>query len=232
MAIERRILPYLFSLLLLPALPSGGEPLDLANPQPRWVHVQFEASPDDHPARLDGFYEAPSLAWLEPGPLEGQVRVSVPAAAVEAVLFRGAQPVPGSFSDFVWIFDVETGHVASASVSGRVVETLQLGVFSRRVEADLEARMNTRTTVGYTPPRLRLGQRIFGYCTDPRDADCTLVPAAPYDPRSGYVNAVGAVVARSIGFESRTFSPLGEARFAERPSAPIQTASQILDEHP
>ena len=191
--------------------------------------MQFEASPGDHPARLDGDYEAPCPAWLEPGPAEGQVTVSVASPIVERVLFGEVQGVPGSFSDFVWVFDAASGDVVSASVSGRVIETLRIGAFSRRVEAALDARMSTRAIAGYAPPRRRLGQRIFEFCADAGDPACTLVPAAPYDARTGYVNAVGAVLARSVGFETRTFSPLGEARFAELPGAVVRTASH--EEH-
>jgi hypothetical protein len=129
--------------------------------------------------------------------------------------------VEGSFSDYVWVFDASSGHVLSATVAGRLIRTLDWGFFSSDVEASVRAQMATRsesgapTAAGYTSPRSRLGQLLFRFCTRTDGEDCTLVSAAPYDPRSGYVNAVGPILAGSTVVTTRTFSPLGEARFSE-----------------
>jgi len=49
----------------------------------------------------------------------------------------------------------------------------------------------------------------------------------PYDPATGYVNAVGEIVARWNGIETRAFSTLGEARFSETaPPASRQSAAR------
>jgi hypothetical protein len=74
--------------------------------------------------------------------------------------------------------------------------------------------VTTRTRAGFEPGRVRLGQLVFQLCV--RDGgNCTIVEPARYDPRTGYVNAVGALVGRALGTAARSFSPLGEAIFSE-----------------
>ena len=74
--------------------------------------------------------------------------------------------------------------------------------------------MSTVRSAGLRAERQLLGQRVFDVC-DADDGACTLVAPAPYDPATGYVNAVGLISARTRGAGADSFSTLGEARFTE-----------------
>jgi hypothetical protein len=193
------------------AVAAAAEPMDLTDPTPRWVAVRFERSPPQRPGRTDAVYSPSFLARLTPGGKPDEVTVAVPSEIVETVLMHGYDPVPGSFSEFVWTFDVETGHVRSAHIAGRIQRRIAFGA---TLEAPVEVRMDTRHAAGFGPPRNVLGHRYRRFCAE-AEADCTLVSPRPYDRSSGYVNAVGEVVARSGPLRVRSFSPLGEAIFSE-----------------
>ncbi|UCE87357.1 MAG: hypothetical protein JSU66_06450 [Deltaproteobacteria bacterium] len=229
MPVDRRALLLSLPLFLLPAEAAVTEALDLGNSQPRWIEVEFEVSPRDRPGQLDAIYTEPLPARLEPGAAERQRRVVISRDIVEQRLFGAERPVAGSFSDFVWTFDADTGHVESAVVSGKLTPTVGWGLFSKRITADIRVHMTTRTRAGFSGPRRRFGALIFEYCSEPDAPACTLIGAARYEPTSGYVNAVGELVAHSAGLRTRSFSPLGEARFSERPRPAVLSASQALD---
>jgi hypothetical protein len=197
------------------SLQAAAEPLDLLDPTPRPVYVVFEVSPVDRPDQLDARYGEPFVAWLEPAKQRERVRVTLDASSVERMM-EAHQPKRGTFSDFVWVFDPASGHVLSASLTGTLMTHLDWGLFTTRVETDIEVLMSTQQVGGFLRPRERLGQMIFAYCAGD-EPDCTSVRPRPYEPSSGYVNAVGEIVARSVvgGIVARTFSPLGEAIFSE-----------------
>jgi hypothetical protein len=199
----------------LEPLQALAEPMDLRDAEPRWVQVRFELSPPDRPGQTDTVYSPPFAAWLEPGERPGEVRVTVDGRIVEQHLLPDYEPRPGSFSDFVWIFDAETGHVRSAKVSGAVLRRLRLGLTSWKVTARISVEMNTRSDAGFTQPAQLLGQRVHRFCAAADPGPCTLVPARTYDPITGYVNAVGAIGANSGPVRFESFSPLGEAVFSE-----------------
>lgn len=180
---------------------AAAAPADLADLHPRWIAVHFSG------------VEEPVLAWLEPGPAPGLARVSVPAATVETVLLAAEHPVPGTFSDFVWIFDVATGHVRRADVSGRVLHDVDWGIASVSAEVDLRIHLDTRRAAGFEPPRRIFGRRVRAYCTSP--GDCTPVEPRPYRPETGEVLAVGSACARWHGLRTVAFAPLGDVRMAE-----------------
>jgi hypothetical protein len=223
-----RALP-LLSLLpgLLLSSAAGSEPLDLLDLRPRWIHVAFEISPTDRPGQLDSVYTPEFPAWLEPAERPGEVRVTIPGSAVERHLLVNQQPVAGSFSDFVWRFDAATGQVLSASLSGALLKRIDWGFFSSEVEAQIEIAMDTRGAAGYREPRSLLGERLHDFCAPSDTPDCTLVEPAHLDDRSGYVNAVGVVSARSHGITTTSFCPLGEAIFREL--APAEPSLLALD---
>jgi hypothetical protein len=189
--------------------------MDLRDPEPRWVQVRFELSPPDRPGQTDTVYSPPFAAWLECGQRPGEVSVTVDGRIVEQHLLPDHEPRPGSFSDFVWIFDAETGHVRSAKVSGAVRRRLRLGLASWKVTARIRVEMNTSSDAGFTQPANLLGQRVHRFCAAADTSPCTLVPARTYDPITGYVNAVGAIGANSGPIRFESFSPLGEAIFSE-----------------
>jgi hypothetical protein len=190
------------------------EPMDLGDLRPRAVAVRFETSPPDQPGQLASFYTDAVPAWLEPGDLDGQVRVTIAGADVEARRFQNQRPRPGSFSDFVWIFDAASGDVVAAHLRGTLVRRFDFGAFHSDVETEIETELTTRARAGFEPGRIRLGQLMFPLCQR-QASDCTLVEPVRYDRRTGYVNAVGALVGRAMGATARNFSPLGEAIFSE-----------------
>lgn len=216
--------------LLLSQAAASAEPMDLTDPQPRWVSVRFEVSPAQNPGQLDTIYSQDFPAWFAPDPMEDRVRVTVDGGIVEQYLLAEHGPVEGSFSDYVWVFESSTGHVVSATVVGKLIKMLDWGLFTSEVEASIRIQMATRSesgalaAAGFTPPRSRLGQLLFQFCTPSDGEACTLVSAAPYDAASGYVNAVGPISARSAGVTTRAFSPLGEARFSEISATPSVSA--------
>lgn len=200
------------------ATAAEAEPLDLRDPTPRAVAVAFEVSPREQPGLLDALYTEPLPARLVPDGRAGRVHVVLPGTLVESHLLSGEDPRPGSFGDFVWTFDAESGHVLSATLAGVVRRRIELGPLHRTVEADVQVAMSTAHAAGFRAPRQLLGQRVFDLC-EADGAECTLVRPAAYDPATGYVNAVGVILARTRGIATRSFSSLGEARFFEADAA-------------
>lgn len=190
---------------------AAADPVDLANPEPRWVSVRFEISPPDDPGQTNTLYSQAYPAWLQAGERPGEVQLSIDGAAMERYLRRSRDPVAGSFSDFVWHVDVATGHVRSAGFSGRLHERVGLGL---SVKAPMRVRMGTQVSAGYEAARRVLGNRYHRYCMS-SSRGCTLVEPKAYDPATGYVNAVGDIRVSSGPIEVRSFSPLGEALFSE-----------------
>jgi hypothetical protein len=229
----------LVGLLLLLAGSASAEPVDLVDPAPRWIEVAFEVSPRDKPAQADTIYTPKIRARLEAGEAPGLTRVTIDRRDVERVLIADDDPVAGSFSDFVWVFDAVTGEVLSASLSGTLLKELDWGLFRTAVKTRIEVDMATSRVGGFEKPRLWLGQQIFGYCNGAsgQSPSCTLVSASAYDPASGYVNAVGELSVRFGKMSLRTFSPLGEAVFSEMepqgvpasPHADPRASAQSLD---
>jgi hypothetical protein len=207
---------------LFAAAAVDAEPMDLRDPQPRWVEVRFEVSPHERPGQRDSVYTQRFPAWLEPDPLVGGMRVTVDASIVERHLMGDQLPLPGSFSDFEWLFDPITGEVLSASLSGKVVNEVSWGLISTTVHSEIDVRMNTEQKAGFEQPRSVLRHRIFPYCKSAgrRSSDCTLVAPSRYQHLNGYVNAVGELTVSSTLVTLHTFSPLGEAIFSELPRWP------------
>jgi len=218
-AFAHSTLAVLMAITLADAAARAAEPMDLRDPQPRWVLVRFENSPSDRPGQLATDYTAELPAWFEPDGGSNRVRVSIAGSAVETGWFRQQRLRAGSFSDFVWIFDSSSGDVLSARLRGTLIQRLDFGVFGSDVDLPFEAEMTTRSAVGFEAGRRTLGQLVFPFC-ERAERGCTLVAPVRYDARSGYVNAVGSLVARAVGAVARTFSPLGEAIFSERDGAP------------
>jgi len=189
--------------------------MDLDDPRPRWITVRFEDSPADQPDRLATAFTAEISAWLEPDTEPGRMRVTIAGRDVERDYFDDQALRTGSFSDFVWIFDRETGDVVSATLRGILLRRFDLGLIESEIETSFEALMSTRATAGFARGKHVFGQLVFPLC-EIESEDCTFVAASRYDRRTGYVNAVGSILGRAFGMSARSFSALGEAIFAER----------------
>ena len=201
------------TLLVLAAPAAQAEPMHLDDPKPRWVAVRFEVSRADRPGATDAVYSPAYPAWFAMAPDRDTVLVSVSGQALEQLL-ESQDPLAGSFSDFVWVFDTRTGHVLSAKFSGTLRHTLELGPAHWRVESDVHAQLSTRTVGGFEPPRRVLGLEIHPFC-EVSAANCTPMSARPYASESGYVHAIGPIVATAGLTKIRSYCPLGEAIFTE-----------------
>lgn len=196
---------------------AGAGPLDLDDPAPRPIEVRFEISPADQPGRLDSNWSPPRRALLEPAPdgRPDQVRIRIPAREMEAHLrSTGTAVVAGSFSDFLWTLDRQSGHVVAAHLRGQVEERVGLGLLSARVAVAIEVEMSTARAAGFRTDQKSFGKQTHDLCL-PTERSCIAVEGLRYDPSRGYVNAVGALRAFTPVFEVEAFSPLGEARFSE-----------------
>jgi hypothetical protein len=214
--LERSILYFALVTSLVVAQPSVAEPLNLFDSSPREITVVFEVSSREQPAKMKARFSRGFKAFVEPGLRSSELRVVIPAATVETHLFDQQHPIPESFSDFIWTFDVETGHVVSASLDGRVTPRLNWGFMKSTINAEIRIEMGTARAGGFKRPLNILGQLVFTYCTpEDEQRDCQLVEATPYDHTTGYVNAIGNVWVRSAIMDVWNFSPMGEAVFLE-----------------
>jgi len=206
------------SLALIAPAALASRPLDLSDTTPRWVEVRFEVSPPDEPGRLHGVWSSARRAYLEPDPEGPAILIRVPSEEIEGHLrTTGTETVPGTFSEFVWTLDPETGHVVHAELRGRVRETVRLGPIRTTAEVEIHVEMTTHADGGFQPAAAFLGQRTNRFCTGTQQADdCVMVAPSPLDPASGYVNAIGSVIARTSIARFQAFSPLGEALFFEQ----------------
>jgi len=214
-------------------LPTGAaaEPVDLLDATPRWVDVAFEVSPRDRPAQTDTIYTSKIPARFEASVKPGQVVVTIDRSHVEDILFGEADPVSGSFSDYVWVFDSASGEVVSASLAGTLTGELDWGFFRTRTRTHITSQLVTHRIGGVKRPRRWLGQELFEYCEDRADDRCKLVAGRRYDTGTGYVYAVGPLEVGFAEVRLRTFSPLGEAIFSERePMAAMIARSDASDD--
>ena len=208
------VLTALFS--SLQAASAEADPMRLDDLTPRPVLVQFEDSPGDRPDLLDGAYTTPHRAWLEPD-AEGRITVRVAAEVLEESLFADNDPVPGSFSDYVWVFDRETGAVVSASFTGAFAYKIDWGFATSEVHARVSARMTTDAPGGYRDGTPILGLRLNRFCRNVESPRCKEIPPRRYDEQRGYVNAIGYLSIDSPITRFSTYSAVGEARFSEVP---------------
>ncbi len=145
---------------------AGASSLDLSNPAPRWVAVAFEVSPTHQPARLRTRSTRRLPAHLEPGPLPGELQIRIAGDLVERFLLRGHAPTPGSFGDFIWIFDAHTGHVRSTELAGSVQREMGWGFASWTVEAHIEVRMSTHAPIAFRAAKV-VGEAVHRICPQP-----------------------------------------------------------------
>jgi hypothetical protein len=200
------------------AASADPRPADLRDSTPRRVQIWFESSPRNQPGRLASDFKGPFPAFIAPAHDAAFVQLRVPGRVVERHLLGGAVPVRGSFSDFEWLIERETGRVVSATLTGEVQEPVKLGLATLHMRTRLSVAMASDRAAGYRPGAQTFGREVFHFC-DPSDATsgepCHAVAGVPYSPTSGYLNAVGHIRADAGLFSLATFSPLGEARILE-----------------
>lgn len=226
-----RIAAALVLVALASASGSGrADPLDLANPTPRPIEVRFEVSPADQPGRLDAIWSPPRTARIEASDAADRLRIRIPAEEMEQHLrSTGTAVIPGTFSDFVWVLDRKSGEVLASRLEGRIHERIAVGPFATRVAVGIHVEMSTSGIGGFRTTRAPFGIETHAFCAPNEDGDaCVAVESRRFDPRDGYVNAVGVIRAATPVAEVRAFSPLGEARFSELPLlSPIAAPSPV-----
>lgn len=225
-AIGRALAP----VALLLAMPAAGQagPLELANASPRPIEVRFEVSPADQPGRLDAVWSEPRSARVEPSGDGAHLQIRIPASVMEQHLrSTGTAVIPGSFSDFVWLLDRRTGEVLASRLEGRIHERLAVGPFATRVAVGIAVDMSTDRRGGFRTQRAPFGIETHAFCAPEGETaeGCVAVESRRFDPRDGYVNAVGVIRAATPVAEVRAFSPLGEVRFSERAAPAVIDAA-------
>ncbi|MEZ4330537.1 MAG: hypothetical protein R3F35_02205 [Myxococcota bacterium] len=202
--------------------PARADPLELENPTPRRIEVRFEVSPADQPGRLDAIWSPPRSARIEAGDSPDRLQIRIPASEMEQHLrSTGTAVIPGTFSDFVWVLDRATGEVLSSRLEGRIHERIAVGPFATRVAVGIRVDMSTSARAGFRTTRAPFGVETHAYCAPNEGSEpCVAVASHRFDPRDGYVNAVGVIRAATPVAEVRAFSPLGEVRFSEQPVLP------------
>lgn len=215
----RRLLSTLLGLAALAAAGIGqADPLDLMDPTPRPIEVRFEVSPPDQPGRLDAVWSEPRSGRIEVTGRADRVQIRIPASEMERHLrSTGTAVVPGSFSDFVWVLDRATGDVLESRLEGRIHERIAVGPFATRVAVGIHVDMSTHRRGGFRTTHAPFGIETHAFCAPEEGAEgCVPVESRRFDPRDGYVNAVGVIRAATPLAELRAFSPLGEVRFSEQ----------------
>lgn len=199
------------SLLLASCLlPSAAlaAPLDLSDPTPRTVQIEFDEDTTDIGA-IGSLYGPPLEASYASDGVTATI--TVPGAALEALVdavFVGtATAIPGSFSNYVLEIDVATGDVLSANVAGDI-DVILLGTLGLTQTA-------ASTIVGGYEYIDFFGFLIPEFCTG--GAACTLVPGLPFDAATGAANAVGSITTSSPLIPV-LFSPFGDVRLSEQPA--------------
>jgi len=202
----------------LAAAPALGAPLDLSNPTPRAIRVEFETSAD--PSTIAQVYSPKYAATYSATGNVGTVVISGPvyesAAATNALDYFNTSLigalVPGSSTPFRLDIDLTTRHAVAQTLSYQAVVQIpstQQGTLTRQ--------LSTTATAGYAFLPQLPGFPFF--CTP-----CTPVAGAPYDPVTGKLNAVGSDHFDSADVDQTSFSRAGDLRLSEAPTAPAAPA--------
>lgn len=205
---------------LLPA-PARAEPVDLADPTPRAIQVEFEVS--DDPAVVGQTWSAPFEATYSAAGNVGTVVIPAPVytAAIRThdldyydLLFAWSL-VLGSASSFRLDIDLTTLE-ATAQTAG-----YQIAIDNPSIppqNGTLTRDLATTTTAGYTL------HPSFGdfplFCDSDEIVPCLFVPGAPYDPATGELNAVGLDFLDAPDIQVNGFSRAGDLRLSEMPAVP------------
>jgi hypothetical protein len=194
--------------------PAGAEPLNLADPTPRAIQVEFEVSIP--PSTVGQTFSLPFEGSYSASGNTGTVVVS--AAEYESAIedpgldYFGALVtatlIGGSASDFVLDIDLSTGEATLQPLSYQVSiqePVQQNGSVSRDLSTTAVAGFGTHPSFPGFP----------FFCTT-----CVLVPGAPYDPNTGKINTVGSDRLVAPDIDQLSFSRAGDLRLSESPAVP------------
>ncbi len=214
----------------LVAAPAGAQvvPLDVDDPTPRAILVQFEESLD-----LSVVGESFGPAWPGTWSVSGNIgRIDITAETHEQIRDTAFLPsVPGTFSPIVVEIDLTMLEATSQPTGGASSNGTQGASFSTRA-------LDTTALAGFIGPDTG---PLF--CTSQQQVDdlcafiplfcgkvCTIVPGSAYDEASGKINLVGSVEEQSCDgavcsgpFE--LFAGTGDMRLLENSAPGVPAAS-------
>jgi hypothetical protein len=205
---------------LVPAL-AGAEPLDVSDPTPRTIQIEFEISVN--PATAGQTWSAPFEATYSATGNTGTVVVSASeyasAIATHDLDYFGVlmswSLVPGSATAFRLDIDLSTLEATAQTASYEVLLTGlpvpdQFGTVTRE--------LSTTATAGFAFLPQFPGFPFF--CTP-----CIPVPGGPYNPATGTLNAVGSDVLDAPDVDLQSFSRAGDLRLSELPAPAVPAVS-------
>lgn len=212
---SRRIAIFPLAVCLLGSAAAWSEPLNLFDPTPRTVYVQFETSTD--PAAIGQTYSAPYEATYSVAGNIGTVMLS--GSTYESAIetrdldyfdaLTAWTLVDGSASDFTLEIDLTTLEATAQTVTYDVTVPFpfpQIGTVTRD--------LGTSTTAGYAFLPEYPGFPFF--CDT-----CLLVPGAAYNPATGEINAVGSDNLVSPDVDLTSFARAGDMRLSEASGFPL-----------
>lgn len=200
---------------LTPA-PAWAQPLNLADPTPRTIKVQFEISL--LPTLIGQTYSASYTATYS---ATGNIgTVVIPRAVYESAIqthdldYFGYPLIAGSAADFTLEIDLTTLEATAQPLAYQVFVTYPpdaVGTITRNLSTTAIAGF------GYSP-----SLPGFPFFTTTPCGVCALVPGAPYDPATGKLNAVGSDALDSPDLDVSSFARAGDLRLSESatPSVP------------
>lgn len=198
------------ALVALLAPRAAAAPLDLDDPTPRPVDVEFDQESDDFTAQ-GGSYSTPLRGSFESDGNIAYVTISGPDLAVKIDQLLGGilTTLPETFSDYVIAIEVATRAVLAADASGTI--HTDFGDF------DVTQIASSAEVAGFRLADI-FGYELPAFCMS--GALCTIVPGAPYDPATGRMNAVGVITGAVVDF----FTPFGDIRLREAEAISCDTA--------
>ena len=203
---------------LTPAL-AWAQPLNLANPTPRTIKVQFEISlaPNVIGQTYSPSYTATYSATGNTGTVVISRAVYESAIETHDLDYFGFELIDGSASDFTLDIDLTTREATAHPLAYQVSVTVPpnaVGTITRHLSTTALAGF------GYSPQFP--GFPFF--TTNPCEL-CALVPGAAYDPATGKLNAVGSDDLDSPDGDFRSFARAGDLRLSESPTPGVPALS-------
>ena len=206
---------------LVPAT-AGAEPLDVSDPTPRRIQIEFEIS--QSPLAIGQTWSTPFEARYSATGNTGTVVVLAPtyasAIATDQLdyfeVITDWSLIPGTATEFRLDIDLTTLQAVAQTASYEV----SLDV-SPPQNGDVTRMLSTTAVAGFGSHPSFPGFPFF--CT----TSCVIVPGAPYDPVTGRLNAVGRDILDAPDVDLQSFSRAGDLRLSEA-SAPAVPVVPVL----
>lgn len=203
---------------LVPAS-AGAGPLDVSDPTPRRIQIEFEIS--QSPLAIGQTWSAPFEARYSATGNTGTVVVLAPtyasAIATDQLdyfeVIMNWSLIPGTATEFRLDIDLTTLQAVAQTASYEI----SIDDISPPQNGDVTRTLSTTAVAGFGSHPSFPGFPFF--CT----TGCVIVPGAPYDPLTGRLNAVGRDVLDAPDVDLQSFSRAGDLRLSEAsaPAVPV-----------